>query len=288
MASGKVGSVADQSGVAGFLRHIRACQSATLPGERLAFDILGDQVGWVRPALAAALTTFPDVAAHAGRVTLTQPAALPAMARTLAARGFHRWRNEAFDVRAVSDGPVLATLDRGALPAFGVVSHGVHVNGLVRRDDGLHLWVARRAKDKALDPGKLDHIVAGGIPAGLSPAQTLVKEAAEEAAIPAALAARARQVGVVAYAMERAEGLRRDRLYCYDLELPADFVPRPADGEVEGFELWPIPRVLATVRDTDEFKFNVNLVLIDLFLREGLIVGAAAATLRAALAAGRV
>jgi len=37
--------------------------------------------------------------------------------------------------------------------------------------------------------------------------------------------------------------------------------------------------VLATVRDTDEFKFNVNLVLIDLFLREGLIVGRAAATL---------
>jgi hypothetical protein len=32
----------------------------------------------------------------------------------------------------------------------------------------------------------------------------------------------------------------------------------------------------------------VNLVLVDLFLREGLIVGAAAATLRAALAAGRV
>ena len=30
-------------------------------------------------------------------------------------------------------------------------------------------------------------------------------------------------------------------------------------------------RVFALVRDTDRFKFNVNLVLIDLFLRRGLI-----------------
>jgi 8-oxo-dGTP pyrophosphatase MutT (NUDIX family) len=278
---------ADQIDGSGFLRHIRACQNAALPGERVAFDIMADQVGWVRPAMAAALTRFPEIEAEAGRITLTQPAALPTIARTLADRGLHRWRNEAFDVRAVADGPVLATLDRGALPAFGVVSEGVHVNGLVRRDDGLHVWIARRAKDKALDPGKLDHIVAGGIPAGLSPAETLVKEAAEEAAVPATLAAGARRVGVLAYAMERPEGLRRDRLYCYDLELPEDFIPRPADGEVEAFELWPVARVLAAVRDTDAFKFNVNLVLIDLFMREGLIVGDAAATLRVALADGR-
>ena len=72
--------------------------------------------------------------------------------------------------------------------------------------------------------------------------------------------------------MERPEGLRRDLLHCYDLELPEDFSPRPADGEVEAFELWPIARVVQTVRDTDTFKFNVNLVLIDLFQRMGLIM----------------
>jgi hypothetical protein len=37
------------------------------------------------------------------------------------------------------------------------------------------------------------------------------------------------------------------------------------------------------VRETDSFKFNVNLVLIDLFLRRGLIAGQAGAALRAAL-----
>src|SRR6185437_7245427 len=126
----------------------------------------------------------------------------------------------------------------------GVVAVGVHVNGLVRRRDGWHVWIGRRAADKLLDPGKLDHIVAGGVPAGLTPAETLVKEAEEEAAIPASLAAEARLAGQICYAMERPEGLRRDRLYCYDLELPDDFRPQAMDGEVAAFELWPIARVM--------------------------------------------
>ena len=148
---------------------------------------------------------------------------------------------------------------------------GVHVNGLVRRADGLHVWVARRAANKLLDPSKLDHIVAGGVPAGLTPAETLVKEADEEAAIPGSLARQAVPVATITYAMERPEGLRRDLLHCYDLDLPEEFRPSPADGEVEAFELWPIERMVQTVRDTDAFKFNVNLVLIDLFQRLGLI-----------------
>jgi hypothetical protein len=86
--------------------------------------------------------------------------------------------------------------------------------------------------------------------------------------------------------MERAEGLRRDRLYCYDLILPEDFVPEASDGEVEAFELWPLDRAFEAVRDTDDFKFNVNLVLIDLFIRKGLIADPEAARLRAGLGRG--
>jgi hypothetical protein len=41
--------------------------------------------------------------------------------------------------------------------------------------------------------------------------------------------------------------------------------------------------VFETVRDTDDFKFNVNLVLIDLFIRLGMIAGAEAEGLRAGL-----
>ena len=152
---------------------------------------------------------------------------------------------------------------------------------------GLHVWIGRRAADKALDPSKLDHIVAGGVPAGLSPWQTLIKEAAEEAAIPEYLAEQARSVGIITYTMERPEGLRCDRLHCYDLELPDGFIPHPADGEVEEFFLWPIARVAEAIRDTDDFKFNVNLVLIDLLLRYGVLPQAAGGRLRAALEIGR-
>jgi 8-oxo-dGTP pyrophosphatase MutT (NUDIX family) len=135
--------------------------------------------------------------------------------------------------------------------------------------------VARRARDKRLDPGKLDQVVAGGVPAGHTAEQTLLKEGEEEAGVPASLMQQARPVGLIRYAMERDEGLRRDVLHCYDLELPPDFRPEPQDGEVEAFELWDLARVLETVRRTDDFKFNVNLVLIDLFLRRNMLEDAA-------------
>ncbi len=252
------------------MRHARACNTATLPGDRVSFLLAGTPVGWVRRDMAAALADFPGIESGGAGVDLVTPPALPGIAEALAKRGLFRWRREAFDVRA-ADGRVLGTIDRGAIPAFGIEATGVHVNGLVRRADGLHVWVARRAMNKLLDPGKLDHVVAGGVPAGLSPFECLIKEAAEEAAIPAELAAEARHVGEIRYAMERPEGLRRDHLHCYDLALPEGFTPRAADGEVESFELWPIARAFATVRDTDDFKFNVNLVLIDLLQRLGML-----------------
>ncbi len=258
-------------------RHIRACNNAVLPGVRWRVFVGGHAVGWALPALA-------DAAAEQGGVLDAAGLHLPrdgvaAIARALAAGGRYRWRDEPFDVRpdgaGEGDGPVLAQIDRGALPSFGIGAIGVHVNGLV----GDRLWVARRARSKPLDPGKLDHIVAGGVASGDTIAGTVVKEAGEEAGLPADLAARATSVGLIRYAAERDEGLRRDTLHCFDLELPPEFQPVATDGEVEAFELWPLPRVLDAVRRTDEFKFNVNLVLIDLFIRRGLVRGTEAEAL---------
>jgi len=267
----------------GFQRHMRACNNAVLPGARIPFHVGEAAVGWVAPLLVEALRAFPAIRRSADRVTLTEPEALAGIARALAERGLYRWRGEAFDVRVRPDAPALTRIDRGAIPSFGLRAIGVHVNGLVRRPDGLHIWVARRAMNKLLDPGKLDHIVAGGVPAGLSPRETLIKEAGEEAAIPPRLASQATAVAALGYAMERPEGLRRDWVYGYDLILPEDFSPQPADGEVAAFELWPIGNAFAAVRDTDAFKFNVNLILIDLFLRLGLVAGAEAESLRPGL-----
>jgi len=263
-----------------FARHIAACNNIASPAGFLAFHMAGAQVGFITPELARALTFRPrdfhfdqHGVALAGRLKTSgaRSDALAAALPSLAQGGFLRIRSEAFDVRQTSDGPVLATLDRGALPAFGVMSQGVHMNGLVRRTDGLHVWVGIRSRHKAVAPGQLDNLVAGGIPAGLTPAETLVKEAGEEASLPPELAAAARFVGRVSYILRNNEGLRRDVLHCYDLEIPEGVAPRPNDDEVERFELWPAQRLLEAVADSDDIKFNVNLTLIDLFLREGLL-----------------
>jgi len=133
------------------------------------------------------------------------------------------------------------------------------------------MWVATRAATKQTEPGKLDHLVAGGQPFGLGVRENLVKEAWEEAGIPADLAARAIPVGAVSFRCERPDGLLDEVAFCYDLELPADFAPANTDGEVESFSLWPIEEVLARIRGTEDFGFDVPLVIIDFAIRHGLI-----------------
>ncbi|POF63778.1 thiamine pyrophosphokinase [Novacetimonas maltaceti] len=253
-----------------FFRHIAACNTATLPGRRLAFHLGAAPAGWVMPELVPVLREHGMTDAD-GVVTLSDPSRLEQIAQDMARQGVYRSHHELFDVRTDVDAPPVARIDRGALPLFGLMAQGVHLNGLVRRADGLHLWIARRSMTKRLDPGKLDHLVAGGIPAGHTPAQALLKEAAEEASLPAELLAHATPTVNIRYALDRPEGLRRDILHCFEIVLPEEFIPRPADGEVEEFSLIPLSEAFRLVRDTDAFKFNVNLVLIDLFLRTGLI-----------------
>ena len=37
------------------------------------------------------------------------------------------------------------------------------------------------------------------------------------------------------------------------------------------FELWPFSRVLETIRDSEAFKFNVSLVILDFAIRHGVL-----------------
>lgn len=278
-------------------RHIQACNNAPSPAHLLPFHFGAEQVGWVSAELARALTFFPQDfhfdgrgVAMAGRLRGAgqRSDALAMAGRRLTEQGFGRVRGEIFDIRATADGPVLGTLDRGLVPQFGVIGQGVHLNGLVRRPDGLHVWMGVRAADKAVAPGALDNLVAGGIPAGLDAEACLLKEAQEEASLPPELAMRARRTGRISYILSNEEGLRRDVLHVFDLELPESFTPAPNDDEVERFELWPAPRLLSALRGDADIKFNVTLVLMDLLLREGLIApdGEEGRALRAGLNQG--
>ena len=154
---------------------------------------------------------------------------------------------------------------------FGIVNRGFHLNGLVGDGAETRMWVARRALTKSTYPGRLDNMVAGGHPAGLSARENLLKECAEEAGIPETLAARARPVSMVSYTMEVPQGLRRHAFWSYDLQVPEDFTPVPVDGEVHEFRLMPVDEVARIVETSDEFKYNCNLVVIDWLMRTGRI-----------------
>lgn len=263
-----------------FLDHIRACNAHDLSGFR-PLMVGEDAIGWVRLRLAADLVKA-DLGfimdgvgwlrfAPACNDFHSRSAALARGAEWLAARGdIAGLRGEKYPVLARWGAAALGQVDRAAVTHFGLRAFGVHVNGYVRGADGkLSLWVARRAANRAVAPGKLDNMVAGGQPYGLSLRDNLIKEGAEEAGAPAALMAQARAVSCVSYVKEKPAGLKQDTLFIYDLETPDHFTPRNTDGEVAEFMLWPVDKIAAGVRDGDDWKFNVNLVVIDFLIRHG-------------------
>lgn len=262
-----------------FLDRIKACN--TYRAERFRPLRHGaTRIGWLRHDNAELLRRFPAVFAVADdAVTLTPGGGFAALSETvdgvietLVAEGrIDKWRHEDFAVAPRWGEAPLFKLDRGAVGFFGIRAYGVHLNGVRHDADALKLWIGRRAADKKVAPNKLDNMVAGGIGHGHGLLATLVKEAAEEADLPPTLAARAVPVGALTYRMANAAGMREDVLFVFDLTVPADFTPRNTDGEIAAFHLMPARDIVARVRDSDDFKFNVNLVIIDFALRHGLI-----------------
>jgi len=262
-----------------FADHIARCNDYD-PARVVPLIAGGLRVGWVRRDNARVLTRYAKVfAVEAERVVLraagdadSVSAAVDEVVEALVADGLvPKWRNETFDVMARWGDKPIFRVDRGAVTFFGVRAYGVHLNGYRDVDGRLSLWIGQRAPDKRVDPNKLDNLVAGGIGNGHGAHATLVKEADEEAAIPAGLIACAVPAGALSYRMETPLGIRDDVMFVYDLAVPPDFTPHNRDGEIVRFELMPVATVLDRIRTTDDFKFNVNLVILDFALRHGLL-----------------
>jgi len=263
-----------------FLDRIAECNAHDLAHFR-SFLVGGTRVGWVTPARARRLAGFGaifdvrDDAIELDPGLATFERRSEALARVVAALAAERAitgvRDECYPVTNAWEDPPLAKLERAAVPYFGVRAWGIHMTGFVRGPDGIAIWVPRRARDRPTYPGELDNTVAGGQAIGLGFVENLIKECREEASIPEALARRAIAVGCISYCVETADGLKPDMQMCFDLELPHDFTPASEDGEHESFALWPVAQVMERVATTRDFKFNCNLVLIDFFVRHGLI-----------------
>ncbi len=265
-----------------FIDHIRRC-NAYAPADFVPWSIDGKVAGYVRKELRPVLAGYDGLFVEGDGLGLDPRHADPAARTSALAEAVERLRRDGIvrqvvgeRIALVIDGRREAALDRGAMSALGVRNAGCHVNGFVRKPDGLYFWIGRRSPTKRSHPDLLDNFVAGLQPDGLSPMETVIKECAEEAGVPTALAARAEPVGDVSYAMASepdwgSDGLNRHVLHCFDLELPADFVPRPVDGEVAEFLLLPAVETADIIEGSRRFKFNCPLVIIDFLIRHGLI-----------------
>ena len=262
------------------LRHIEACNNADA-SIFLRFDVAGTPVGHVTEAMANSLSPWPDyfefgdrrVSFRCGSATFSERNRIfSEILESLVERGvITHLHGEQYPATAGRRDEAVMLIDRAAAPYFGIRAFGQHVNGYVRDDGELKMWIGRRALDRRNFPGKLDNIAAGGLPCGIPLHENLLKECWEEAGIPAQLAATAVPTGTVTYNAVGMTGLKPDTLYCYDLELPGEFVPRCTDGEVEGFFLWSMDQLMDALRREGEFKLNCNLVIIDFLIRHGSI-----------------
>ena len=161
------------------------------------------------------------------------------------------WRGELIHLYGANEAAHLLEVERSLLRPLGLMLRTVQVNVFTFHDKRLKVWIARRADTKAVDPGKFDSLVAGGIAGDETPLEALLRECQEEAGIGRAMARRAVPMGVIdstaATIDATAPVLHRERLMLYDLKLPVDFYPTSADGETAQVQCLSPERVLASL-----------------------------------------
>jgi hypothetical protein len=263
-----------------FLKHIKQCNQYQ-SDQFLSFFIDDQCFGLTHTSHVDQLLRWPDVfQVSKNNLSLNKDldtpekrtAAVDSVIKTLhKERVIDSWVGEQYSISTDFGGPSMMLLERAAVAFLGVQGYGIHLNGLVRKTDGIYVWVAVRSKSKPFWPGQLDQIVAGGQPEGISLLDNLVKEAAEEAAIEETVARTSTFASEIRYCSQTHRGLNNDGIFAYDLWLDETFIPHNTDGEVESFQLIPIEEMARITETTDHFKDNCNLVNIDLLLRMGLI-----------------
>ena len=266
------------AGIVGAVLAGVAARSPFDPAAHLRLTVEGVQVGWLPRRHVDILAAFGDVLGPVegqGAVALlptcttvgARNAALATLAQQLADAGHVRgWRNELFAVTPALDATPFAVIERAAARFLGLLTFASHMNGIVAGQRAL--WISRRSASKAVDPGMWDNLVAGGMPAGSDPLETLVRECDEESGIPTALAAQAEPHGVIDVLREIPEGVQWERVYVYDLLLPADFVPHNRDGEVAEHRHIDPEALLAIMADL-AMTVDATLVTLDALRRRG-------------------
>lgn len=208
-------------------------------------------------AIALGTSVFPNLTSHSEMVRIIG-------AREYPSKASHK--------------PEPIRLERFAASLFGICSRGAHLTAYARDTNqpastGLRVWVARRDANLHTYPGMLDTTVAGGVKAEDTPRECIVAESDEEAALPLSYVEKnIVTAGVVTYVSQskKTGQVRPNVLYVYDLELGEGMQPQPKDGEVEEFYLMTVEEVTKAMMG-GEFKPNCCLVMLDFFVRHGII-----------------
>ncbi len=252
------------------------------PGTRVPFALVDGAVrtlaGSIARAHVDALRRWPQwlEVQHAG-VALVAPVAarfdvLAGINASQRADGLiAAWRDEPFPLFDVNGRDLGVSMERAATRFWGTLTLGAHCNGYVAAAGGrpTHLWIARRAPTKPTDPNKLDNLIGGGVPAGQSPRDTVVREGWEEAGLQPAQMQGLERGRVLRLLRDIPEGLQRDWIHVYDLALPAGTTPSNQDGEVAALALHDVAQALELAAG-DAMTVDAALVTLDFALRQRL------------------
>jgi 8-oxo-dGTP pyrophosphatase MutT (NUDIX family) len=210
------------------------------PSSRVLY-IAGHRCGQATMAACDALRGRPDVRIETDSLRLGDgmapgaglDAMLAGIATTLREADCLRgWRDELLDIHDEA-GHRVGGIERAAVRPLGILTRAVHLNAWT--PDG-RLWVARRALNKATDPGMWDTLVGGLVASGESLDLALIRECEEEAGLtPDHIRGRAPLRTVLRMHRRLPEGYQVEDLLVSRCVLDADVQPVNRDGEVMEF-----------------------------------------------------
>jgi 8-oxo-dGTP pyrophosphatase MutT (NUDIX family) len=172
-------------------------------------------------------------------------------------------RNEVMDVLYRCDAEPIATIDRSALRILGLWATKVHVNGVIKTSESSNsqIWLSQRSDAANAAPGHWDTLVAGGKASNVSTLETAVKEGWEEAGISKELMSDIALRNLISCVYLSPQGMHRELLVSYDLELPRGFEPICNDDEVQDFKRVDSRTLTSSDGKSLPMKFSSKLVL---------------------------
>ncbi len=164
---------------------------------------------------------------------------------------------------------VLFEMRRFYTPFVGVRRYASRVNAFY--DD--QMWIVKRGTGVHQYPGFLDNLVGAGQIAGRTILENTIVEAHEEAGLTPQDCAGLVSTSMIHTFRHTPKGFLFDEnIYIYDLDTNGVIMPQIVNTwETADIMLWSYDQVIHTMKNTDEFRPEAALCLIDFFIRRGVI-----------------